>query len=175
MTEDNFKKAMRDVKPLSQDSHKPHRTVVKARRRQPQTPETLVPYIYDFNLIDSTSWVDGEATLSYRQAGVQKKSCDDLGRGKSSWQARIDLHHYTAGEAMAAIDRFIEEAVIEGLRVLLVIHGKGSMSRHDKPILKNMLAQHLRQSSNVIAYHSAKPRDGGSGALYVLLKSSTKV
>lgn len=175
--DNEFKQAMRGVKPLKQDTHKKHSNTKRSlpsRHRSPTESTDIMPYTYDFNLINTDNWVSGEETITFKQPGIQKKIIDNLKRGMIPWEARIDLHHHTAGEAMAVIDCFIEQARSEGLRVLLVIHGKGSMSRNDKPILKNILAQHLRQSSNVIAYHSARPRDGGTGALYVLLKANTK-
>lgn len=173
--DNEFMRAMHGVKPLQQDTHKQHRDKPSPKRRhQPPTPK-LTPYVYDINLLNTDDWVSGDEKVSFKQAGVQKKTIDNLKRGMVPWEARIDLHHHTAGEAMAVMDHFIEHARSEGLRSLLVIHGKGSMSRSDKPILKNILTQHLRQSSNVIAYHSARPRDGGTGALYVLLKANTKV
>ena len=50
------------------------------------------------------------------------------------------------------------------------MHGKGLRSGPAGPVLKNSVQHWLSQWDEVLAFVSAQPRDGGSGALYVLLK-----
>lgn len=174
----NFKDAMRDVRPLTQDTRKPHTNKPKSPKRRSHThpAETHhIPYEYDFSLMDQSRWVGGEDNVSFKRPGVQPKLFDRLRRGQCDYEARLDLHHFTSGEAMAMVDRCLDQCLAEGVRCVLLIHGKGFMSREQKPILKNILIQHLRENSYVLAYHSARPRDGGTGAMYVLIKASHKV
>lgn len=180
MTDDksDFQKAMQGVKPLNQDAHKPYQKKSAHKKKASHNPYPMqqpTAYEYDFDLLNQDEWVDAEAKIVFKRSGVQNKTMDKLRRGQYPYDASIDLHHFTAGEAMAMVDRFIDQCIIDNMRCVLMIHGKGYMSRNKKPILKNILIEHLRQNQYVIAYHFAQPRDGGAGALYVLLKASHKV
>lgn len=65
--------------------------------------------------------------------------------------------------------QFIQTQAELGKRCLLIIHGKGGI-QGAPPVIKNLLNRWLPQINEVIAFHSALPKDGGSGAIYVLLK-----
>ncbi|NIW87182.1 MAG: DNA mismatch repair protein MutS, partial [Gammaproteobacteria bacterium] len=56
------------------------------------------------------------------------------------------------------------------LRCVRVVHGKGHGSLHKLPVLKTKVQGWLRQRDEVLAFCSARPVDGGTGAVYVLLK-----
>ena len=170
--DDLFQKMMHGIKPLKQDTHKPHKPKLKAKKiKQPIEPRQLHDH-FDFNIMNQERWVDGKANARYFQSGVQPKTINQLKSGKLPIEARLDLHHYRAGEAIACVDQFIDECLSEGVRCVLIIHGKGYMSDQNKPILKNLLIEHLRNHAHVLGYHSAIPRDGGTGALYVLFKGN---
>ncbi len=173
----DFQDALSNIRPLNQDKHKPFTPGIKLRKKRPSEHDTPLPapYEYDFNLIDQESWVSGEDPVLFKQSGLQQKIMNELRRGTYPIEARLDLHRLTAGEAMAYVDDFLSHCTCESIRCALIIHGKGSMSRNGKPIIKNILIAHLRHNSHVLAYHSARPKDGGTGALYVLIRASHKV
>jgi DNA-nicking Smr family endonuclease len=50
-----------------------------------------------------------------------------------------------------------------------VIHGKGLHSKAAAPVLGSIVEQDLRRRSEVLAYASAPPTMGGTGAVLVLL------
>ena len=80
----------------------------------------------------------------------------------------------TAEIARNEIFEFIEECYQYGLRSVLIVHGKGE-SKADSTrgsILKGCVDKWLRDLKTVLAFHSAQPRDGGTGAVYVLLRKS---
>ena len=77
----------------------------------------------------------------------------------------------TAATARGEIVRFIDACRDRHIRCVHLIHGKGYGSGGDLPVLKNRLNSWLRQHHEVLAFCSAQPRDGGRGALYVLLRS----
>jgi DNA-nicking Smr family endonuclease len=55
-----------------------------------------------------------------------------------------------------------------------IIHGKGKRSRNNKgPVIKTKVNHWLRQRDDVLAFCSARPIDGGTGAIYVLLRRNT--
>ena len=73
----------------------------------------------------------------------------------------------------AAVDRFLDASVRAGPRCLLIVHGRGLNSKDRTPVLKERLKTWLsrgRASHLVLAFATARPHDGGAGALYVLLR-----
>ena len=79
----------------------------------------------------------------------------------------------TIAEAQAALARFIRTAREKNIRCVQIIHGKGYGSNNQGPKLKPMVNQWLQKREEILAFCSARPADGGTGAVYVLLKSMT--
>ncbi len=95
-----------------------------------------------------------------------------LHRGKYAIQAHLDLHGFTAREARLQFDRFMETSLREGLRTVLIIHGRG-LSSPKEPVLKRCLQEWILRSSWrrwVSAYCTARSCDGGAGATVLLLR-----
>jgi len=104
---------------------------------------------------------------------VGKDIMSKLREGKFSYQAYLDLHGLSKEEAEKELLSFILRSYSLGLRCVLVIHGKGNNSKGKEPILKEMVPKWLQRSpvrKLVLAFCSARPYDGGTGALYVLLR-----
>jgi DNA-nicking Smr family endonuclease len=98
-----------------------------------------------------------------------------LREGGFSVQAELDLHGFNQREAVEQLAAFVEKCCRQGLSCVRIIHGKGKNSPKDVPILKNRVQGWLsrrRTSRFVVAYTSARPVDGGGGALYVLLRGA---
>ena len=112
-----------------------------------------------------------EATLEFARSGIQQKVMKRLKQGLMPWQAAVDLHGCTLDQARDAVEQLISQARRDGLQVIKIVHGKGSTS--EKPMLKSCVDSWLRQLGGVLAFVSALPRDGGTGAVYVLLKKHT--
>jgi DNA-nicking Smr family endonuclease len=110
------------------------------------------------------------APEQYHRPGVRKATLRKLRRGQYSIDAELDLHGYTSEQARVALYDFVREAAYRGLRCVRVIHGKGRRSSNRGPVLKPAVAAWLRRCNEVLAYTSARPVDGGTGALYVLLR-----
>ena len=85
--------------------------------------------------------------------------------------AEIDLHGMTVDKARGTLVMFLDEALTYRYRCVRIIHGKGYSSAQRTPVIKGLLDRWLRLNNRVLAFCSAQPRDGGTGALYVLLKS----
>ncbi|HLZ66207.1 MAG TPA: Smr/MutS family protein [Aliidongia sp.] len=121
-------------------------------------------------------------TLTYaRTPGLDRRTAERLKRGQLPIEARLDLHGMTQDEARHALDRFITHAYDRALRAVLIITGKGlkPRARDAEPwdpapgVLKNQTPRWLNELPNrarVLAFTAAQPRDGGSGALYVLIR-----
>lgn len=108
--------------------------------------------------------------LVHRQDGIQHGVIRRLRRGHYKCQAEIDLHGMVVDVARHCLGVFLHEALENGYSCVRVVHGKGLRSGHRGPVLKNKVAGWLARRREVLAYVSARPVDGGTGALYVLLK-----
>ncbi|MDA5562124.1 DNA mismatch repair protein MutS [Cobetia marina] len=117
---------------------------------EPVTPSQLL----DFAVPD----------LPYRQR-------QRLKRGEIAWEAGLDLHGYTLEQARSELESFIDDAIARRSRCVLVVHGKAWTGMADHPIIKSHVNAWLRQWPDVLAFTSALELDGGSGAVYVLLRS----
>ncbi len=120
-----------------------------------------------FDIADTREYIEGAIV------GLDPRLVRRLRRGDFAWQAHLDLHGMTAEAARAAVDRFLTEAVRAGLRCVLIVHGRGLNSKDQMPVLKERLKVWLargRPARVVLAFTTARPCDGGAGALYVLLR-----
>ncbi|MCB1501814.1 MAG: Smr/MutS family protein [Bauldia sp.] len=105
-----------------------------------------------------------------------------LSRGTVAIDARIDLHGMTQDAAYRRLHRFLETARADGARMVLVITGKGGPAEPGshgtgRGVLRRAVPEWLRSPAYtplVSGYHSAGPRHGGEGALYVRLRGSTR-
>ena len=108
--------------------------------------------------------------LLYRGAGLQDRQFRRLRRGQFRVEGELDLHGFTADAARLAVAGFLTRSRQEGKRCVRIIHGKGRGSRNGRPVLKTRVHHWLRQRQDVLGFSSALPADGGTGAVYVLLK-----
>ena len=113
---------------------------------------------------------DHEETLSYARTGVQHGIMRKLKRGQYAIEAELDMHGMTVAIAKPVLAEFIHQSQLNGKRCVKIIHGKGYRSPNQQPVLKSRLNQWLRRSEAVVAFSSARQIDGGTGAVYVLLK-----
>ncbi|HCK80380.1 MAG TPA: Smr/MutS family protein [Candidatus Competibacter sp.] len=108
--------------------------------------------------------------LYYRREGVQQAVLRKLRRGQFQVGAVLDLHGMTAAAARDALAVFLQRARRDNLHCVRIIHGKGNGSRHRGPVLKQKINHWLRQRDEILAFCSARAVDGGTGAIYVLLR-----
>jgi DNA-nicking Smr family endonuclease len=125
----------------------------------------------DFDISDTREYVEGHVV------GLDPRLVRRLRRGDFAWQAHLDLHGMTAAVARDAVEQFVVKGVRDGLRCLLIVHGRGLNSKDQVPVLKENMNSWLargRIGRHVLAFTSAKAADGGAGALYVLLRRDRK-
>ena len=121
----------------------------------------------EFDLVDSNTFIEG--SVQGFDEGVMRK----LRAGEFSTQATLDLHGFTREQAKSELERFIQNARIAGHRCVRVVTGRGLNSEDQVPVLKAGVQQWLirgRVSKQVLGFCTAKPKDGGAGAVYVLLR-----
>ena len=111
-------------------------------------------------------------TLTYRGEGIQDSVWKKLRRGQFSLQAECDLHGLNRDDARLEIVQFLAHCASQRYRCVRIIHGKGNGSPNSGPVIKRALDSWLRKRRDVLAFCSARAHDGGTGAVYVLLRSS---
>lgn len=162
-----FLAEMADVTPLKPDNK------IKPRKK-PKTPPIQHADEYSSRTIndvfsDLEIMEDCPDILSFSRSGLQHSVLKKLRQGKNPVEHSLDLHGLTVAQARVELSGFLGECETAGIRHVIIIHGKGYRSK-DKPVIKPMLNRWLREVDKVLAFHTAQPKDGGSGAVYVLLK-----
>ncbi len=129
--------------------------------------EALVSGEAPFDIADSDEYIEGK--VSGLDPGLVRK----LRRGEYSVQAHLDLHGKSRSEAKGEVDAFLRRSREQGKRCVLLVHGRGLHSKDQVPVLKEALRTWLataRFGRHVLAFATARPADGGAGAVYVLLR-----
>lgn len=167
-----FRDAMSGVKPLVHDRHiaTPKRPGASARFAR-QERRAVLEESLEGN--DGDPAVAAGDELVFRRTGVQDSVLRKLRRGRYKIQGEIDLHGLTVAEAKRELKEFLADASMLGAQCLRVVHGKGLRSGHRGPVVKNAVDIVLRRTGAVLAFVSARPVDGGTGAVYVLLSKTT--
>jgi DNA-nicking Smr family endonuclease len=147
--------------------HEQSRPSIEPRQAQRDEAKVLADSLSDEYILEEMQPGD---ELLFCEPGLQPAQFRKLRRGEFRREAELDLHGMNAENARKALGLLLHEAAEEGWRCLRIIHGKGLRSSNDGPILKTRLNTWLRQRSDVLAFCSAPPRDGGTGAVYVLLR-----
>ena len=168
-----FRQAVGEVRPLRDDRHR-HRPRPPAPR--PRSREADEQAVLDDLLSDGFDPAEVETgeELVYVRPGIQKRTLQKLRRGQIGVDAELDLHGMTVPVARQAVAGFLNECGRRRVQCARIIHGKGLGSRHRGPVLKGKVGGWLRQRNDVLAYSSARAVDGGTGALYVLLKRARR-
>jgi DNA-nicking Smr family endonuclease len=174
MSDDSFLDAVQGVTPLKIEvkvdlrKHTNSAEALAARRAA-----ALIDHKADPNKL-STSHVDMVQPydiIAWKKHGVQDGVYRKLRLGKYPLEARLDLHRKTVEQARRDVFSFIEDCMRYDLRTVIILHGKAD--KKDNPaLLKSWLNQWLPEFDEVLAFHSAQPAHGGTGAVYVLLRKS---
>lgn len=117
--------------------------------------------------------VDGDEHIEGGTPGLDPRIMRRLRQGEYSVASHLDLHGLTRDEARARLEQFVGESRRRGQRCVLVVHGRGLHSKDQRPVLKEALVAWFGRASlrkQILAFCSARPYDGGTGALYVLLR-----
>jgi DNA-nicking Smr family endonuclease len=174
-----FREAMKGVQPISDTVTRVRPAKERSRGETPEPEEAtdahelLLRALEDQDQLEFLLNEHVEGGAQSWDSGLLKK----LREGGFSVQAVIDLHGCNQSEAIEQLEAFLQESCRRGLSCVRVIHGKGKNSRTQFPVLKNRVERWLsRRSSSrfVMAYTTARPVDGGGGALYVLLRCARK-
>ncbi len=161
--EDLFAATMRDVKPLRKTA-RVSRLAPAATGSKPTSPRVA-------ETAPSRAASPSPAAAK-PNPGIDRRTAERLRKGEMAIDRRLDLHGMTEANAHAALDRFVRQAWRDGMRMLLVITGKGSVGQGGG-VLRRNLPRWLAigdSAAHVLRIETAQPRHGGSGAYYVLLR-----
>ncbi len=172
---ESFADLLDNVKPL----HNDHQNRADIHTRKPKPTPTPNETIKDEQRVLKESLevslevedLQPGDSLSFCRAGIQKTIFKKLKKGQYSTGAELDLHGHTRPEAQIALAKFIQQSRENNIRCVKIIHGKGYRSNNEGPKLKPMVNKWLQQRNEILAFCSARPIDGGTGAVYVLLKT----
>ena len=109
--------------------------------------------------------------------GLDSKIFQQLKAGRLSAEGHLDLHGQNADQALDSLLFFMRESYLAGRRMVLVIPGRGKNSPRGLGILRQELQTWLTREPLrriVLAFCTAQPKDGGTGAIYVLLRKMKK-
>jgi DNA-nicking Smr family endonuclease len=121
-------------------------------------------------LPDDIHLIDGSEHISYLAEGQSPKLLRQLKRAQFRISDEFDLHHLRLSVAKKLLHQVLHECRSAGKLCVLLVHGKGLRSGAAGAVLKSMVDFELRRRKDVIAFHSAPPGMGGSGAVMVLLQ-----
>lgn len=161
-----FQQAMADVTPLTHDKvtlrSRPRKITIRKHDTASDITDTLsddfIPECGDF--------------LEFMRPGVQKTLLKQIRNGKLPVEDYLDMHGYMRDAARKTLLEFIKASQARNYKIVCIVHGKGYHSEDGRPVLKAMVNKWLQNIDEVLAFTSAQAKDGGTGAVYVLLKRS---
>jgi DNA-nicking Smr family endonuclease len=106
-------------------------------------------------------------------AGIDRANAERLKRGRHPIEARLDLHGMTQSQAHRALANFLRAARRDGKRCVLVVTGRGAGKGAEGGVLRAAVPRWLEEPefrTDLLGIAPAQPRDGGAGALYVMLR-----
>jgi DNA-nicking Smr family endonuclease len=172
-----FQDAMAGVTPLNSDRERIERQPgihIKPSHPAPDDErdglahlQGLVHGTVQFDITFSDEYIEGSVK------GFRRKMMRKLKRGEFSVQDYVDLHGLNRSDAEIRVREFLLNSHVRGLRCVLIVHGRGLNSPDSFPVLKEELPIWLNRGpirKIVLAFSTALPHDGGTGAVYVLLR-----
>lgn len=178
---DLFRAVMQDVKPLKQRTPRaplagtvsaPTDPVKSRSLAKPQAKAKKTPMITR-SAPPPAPRKPKQSSLGHGDiAGLDRRTGQRFKRGQLPVEARLDLHGMTQTEAHRALTAFVGGQYSAGRRCVIVVTGKG-VGKEGGGVLRSAVPKWLNESPNrdrVLAFEYARQKDGGAGALYVLLK-----
>ncbi len=171
-----FRQAMRTVQPLQTQARytPPPSVLIPSSEQIKQRRERAESHHHDYlntQLSDDyDAWVPNEPIDEYLNPICGTDVLRNLKRGQWPIEASIDLHGATLERARERLQSFLQYCLAEQYRCIRIVHGKGYGSANQEPILLYQIRRWLTQLSSVLAFCHCPPKEGGQGAVKVLLR-----
>jgi len=166
-----FRTTVDNTKPIINQKNPPYRKTIKAKALFTKKDNQYV-LTESLNVDIDLQEENNNDILRFQRSNITPNIMKKLSRGFFSVQAELDLHGMTSNEASSILKSFISESILDNLTCVRVIHGKGLGSGTRGPVLKQQVNRLLRRWDQVLAFISARQVDGGTGAVYVLLRKN---
>lgn len=165
-----FREAVGEVKPVRDDRVHvtPERPAVPRLRQREKDEQSVMAAL--LSELSENDFLETGEHLAWTRPGVQRSVLRKLKSGRYSVQGELDLHGLVVEEARVELSGFLSAARSERRLCVRVIHGKGIARGGQGPRLKPAVNAWLQRSKHVLAFCSARASDGGTGAVYVLLR-----
>jgi len=161
---DLFEQAMSDVNPHAHSRVPLHKKPARIKIRQQEQSLSIEDTLSDDFIPECGEF------LEFMRPGIQNSLLKQIRNGRLPIEDRLDLHGYTRDDARKSLLEFIHHAQQQDFKIVCIVHGKGYHSEDGRPVLKAMVNKWLQNIAEVLAFTTAQPKDGGTGAVYVLLK-----
>jgi DNA-nicking Smr family endonuclease len=164
-----FRAEVEDAVPLQSETAEPfrERPAPIPRPREEEAPDADEPQL-------SEASVETHDFLEFARPGIQRRVVHALQRGQIEPSLELDLHGLTVNYAQSLFNAFLADCAARRVRCAKIIHGKGRGSAQRQPVLKCKVNYWLQLRKDVLAFCSAPRFDGGTGAVYVLLRNPAK-
>ncbi|MBB1487020.1 Smr/MutS family protein [Oceanospirillum sediminis] len=172
-----FQQAMQGVKPIESNKVvlKPKKKDINTRLKREAATQADEKFVVDNLTEGNIPDMKPSDILSFMIPDLPIRTFQSLKKGEYQWQEGLDLHGQSVEEARAELYAFIQDCRARRFRCVVVVHGKSWTQGSGRAELKSYVNVWLRQMSDVIAFHSCLPADGGTGAVYVLLKTKNDI
>lgn len=162
-----FRDAIGPVRQLPETPATPRAARPEPRPRMAEQDEREA--LSEFERLLQSGPLEAGDSLRYRRDEISPRMFKRLAKGHYAVQDELDLHHAGTRVAESMLRQFLAEARDAGSGCVRIVHGKG-LHAPGTPALKNLVDRLLRQRADVLAFHSAPPGQGGTGAVLVLLR-----
>jgi DNA-nicking Smr family endonuclease len=159
-----FQQAIAGTRPLKHNRVSLKKKPARIKKRTEPAPHEISDNLSDDFIPECDDY------LEFMRPGVQKSLLKQIRNGKLPVENRLDLHGFSRDDARKTLLQFIAESQFNKCKLLCIVHGKGYHSDDGRPVLKAMVNKWLQNIEQVLAFTSAQPKDGGIGAVYVLIK-----
>ncbi len=168
-----WQRAIARAEPLSAPGW-PGKTKTPKAKAEPRQPDR--DFFESFRVGSKASVAPVLPGLSRAPLRMDAKAYRKMKGGRLRPEARLDLHGLTLSQAQPRLSAFIETSMARGLRLVLVITGKGRPGSETNPVpsrpgvLRRQVPHWLRAMPAVLEVSEANRKHGGAGALYVYLR-----
>jgi DNA-nicking Smr family endonuclease len=164
---------MKKFAPITYELSAADKTLFRQTIKQIPSTRHSKQIVPEFDLYDHwPETVAADEMLFFSRPSVSKPIVRQMKQGKLTQSDILDLHGKTVQQAKKAIKQFLSQAYCHHYRCVRIIHGKSKYLEPTPPVLKNYINGWLQQHPCVLAFCSALIKDGGNGAVYVLLQTN---